>query len=159
MITYTDADWAGRPNTRRSTSGYCVFLGDNLVSWSSKRQHTVSRSSAEAEYRAFAESTWFRQLLEELHRPLPRATMVFCDNVCAVYVSTNPVQHQRTKHIEIDLHFVCDRVALGQVRVLHMPSSRQFADIFTKGLASPLSLDFRSSLNVRQSPAATSREC
>lgn len=125
--------------------------------------NTLSRSSAEAEYRAVAnavaESTWLHQLLEELRRPPPRATIVFCDNVSAVYRSTNLVQHQRTKHIEIDLHFVRDRVALGQVRVLHVPSSRQFADIFTKGLASPLFLDFRSSLNVCQSPAATAGEC
>jgi hypothetical protein len=110
LVAYTDADWAGCPDTRRSTSGYCVFLCDNLVSWSSKRQHTVSRFSAEAEYRAIAnavaEASWLRRLLQELHRPLPTETVLICDNVSAVYMSTNPVQHQRTKHIEIDLHFV-----------------------------------------------------
>jgi hypothetical protein len=87
-----------------------VFLGDNLVSWFSKRQNIVSRSSAEAEYRtvanSVAEACWLRQLLVELHNPLLRATLVYCDNVSAVYLSTNPVQHQRTKHVEIDLHFV-----------------------------------------------------
>jgi hypothetical protein len=106
MVAYSDADWAGCPDTRRSTSGYGVFLGDSLVSWSSKRQPTILRSSAEAEYRAVAEMTWLRQLLLELHIPLQHATLVFCDNVSAVYLSMNPVQHQRTKHIEIDLHFV-----------------------------------------------------
>jgi hypothetical protein len=117
MVTYIDADWAGCPNTRCSISGFCVYLDDNLISWSSKRQHTVSRSSTEAEYcavaNAVAEATWIRQLLHELHRPSPPATVVFCDNVSTVYMSTNPVQHQRTKHIEIDLHFVRDHVCHG----------------------------------------------
>jgi hypothetical protein len=97
MVTYTDADWVGCPDTRRSTSGFCVYLGDNLVSLSLKWQHTVSCSSAEAEYRAVAnavaEATWIRQLLHELHRPSPQATVVFCDNVSVVYMSTNPVEH------------------------------------------------------------------
>uniref|UniRef100_A0A1J3JIQ3 Putative mitochondrial protein n=1 Tax=Noccaea caerulescens TaxID=107243 RepID=A0A1J3JIQ3_NOCCA len=155
ITAYTDADWAGCPTTRRSTSGYCVFLGDNLISWSSKRQQTVSRSSAEAEYRgvanAVAETTWIRNLLLELHCPIAKATLVYCDNISAVYLSTNPVQHQRTKHVELDILFVREKVALGQVRVLHVPSSHQYADIFTKGLPTALFNDFKSSLNVRHS--------
>lgn len=119
LTAYTDADWAGCPNTRRSTSGYCIFLGDNLVSWSSKRQPTVSRSSAEAEYKgvanAVAETCWVRNLLLELKCPVKAATLVYCDNISAVYLSTNPVKHQRTKHVEIDIHFVREKVAMGQV--------------------------------------------
>jgi hypothetical protein len=92
LTAYSDADWAGCPDTRRSTSGYCMYLGDNLISWSSKCQTTVSRSSAEAEYRAVAhavaECCWIRQLLTELHQPLAAATVVFCDNVSTVYMAS-----------------------------------------------------------------------
>ncbi|KAJ9559625.1 hypothetical protein OSB04_004785 [Centaurea solstitialis] len=163
LVAYSDVDWAGCPNTRRSTSGFCVYLGDNLVSWSSKRQHVVSRSSAEAEYRGIAnvvaETAWLRNLLLELCCPLSRATVVFCDNVSAMYLASNPVQHQRTKHVEIDLHFVRERVAIGHVRVLHVPSAYQYADIFTKGLPASLFLDFRNSLNIRLPPDQTTGVC
>ena len=98
MITaYSNADWAGCPDTRRSTSGFCVFLGNSLISWSSKRQTTVSRSSAEAEYRAIAnavsECSWLRHLLAELLVKVPSATVAFCDNISSVYMSRNPVHH------------------------------------------------------------------
>ncbi|GJT93943.1 ribonuclease H-like domain-containing protein [Tanacetum coccineum] len=136
LVAYSDANCAGCPTTRHSTSGYSMFLGNNLLSCSSKHQPTLSRSSAEAEYRGVANAVtktcWLSNLLRELHSPLSFATLVYCDNVNAVYLSRNPVQHQRTKHIEIDIHFVRDLVAAGQVRVLHVPSRYQFADIFTK---------------------------
>jgi hypothetical protein len=112
----------------------------------------VSRSSAEAEYRAVtngvAEASWLCQLLAELHTAPSRNALIYCDNVSAVYLSTNPIQHQRTKHVEIDLYFVHDRVAMGEVRVLHVPTTSQFADIFTKGLPSSTFTEFRSSLNI-----------
>nr|XP_020149934.1 uncharacterized mitochondrial protein AtMg00810-like [Aegilops tauschii subsp. strangulata] len=152
LIAYTDADWAGCPDTRKSTSGFCVFLGANIVSWSSKRQSTVSRSNAEVEYRGVAncvaESCWLHQLLHELRCPPARATVVYCDNVSASYLASNPVQHQHTKHIEIDLIFVSDLVALGEARVLHVPSSSQFADLLTKGLPSQVFHEFWDNLNV-----------
>ncbi|WVZ97604.1 LOW QUALITY PROTEIN: hypothetical protein U9M48_043124 [Paspalum notatum var. saurae] len=126
LVYYTDADWAGCPDTRRSMSG-------TLSSWAATLSlghpsgSQLSRSSAEAEYRAVAkgvaEASWLRQLLAELHSPLAKSTLVYWDNVSAVYLSTNPVQHQRTKHVEIDLHFVHDQVTIGDVRVLHVPTT------------------------------------
>ncbi|GKA44030.1 ribonuclease H-like domain-containing protein [Tanacetum coccineum] len=159
LVGYTDDVWAGCPSTRRSTSGYCIFLGDNLLSWSAKRHHTLSCSSVEAEYRGVAnvvaETAWLRNLLRELHSPLSTATLVYCNRVSAVYMSANPIQHQRTKHIEIDIHFVCDMVTAGQVRVLHVPSRYQYNDIFTKGLPLTLFEEYRSSLSVHPPPALT----
>ncbi|GKB52340.1 ribonuclease H-like domain-containing protein, partial [Tanacetum coccineum] len=98
LVAYLDADWAGCPATRISTSGYCVFLATNLLSWSSKRQLMLSRSSDEAEYHGVAnvvaETCWFRNLLHELHTHLSFATLVYCDNVSAIYLAANPVKHQ-----------------------------------------------------------------
>jgi ATP sulfurylase len=132
--------------------GFCIFLGESLVSWSSKRQPSVSRSSAEAEYRAVAnaatECIWLRQLLGELHIPIQKATVAFCDNVSAVYMSANPVHHKRTKHIELDIHFIRERVQAGEFRVLHVPTRELYADIMTEGLTTKTFEAFRDSLCV-----------
>lgn len=95
----------------------------------------------------------------ELQCPVPKATLVYCDNVSAIYLTRNPVQHQRTKHIEMDIHFVREKVARGHVRVLHVPSRYQLADIFTKGLPLILFEDFRDSLSVQKPPATTAGVC
>lgn len=94
-----------------------MFLGDSLISWSSKRQPIVYRSSAEAEYRvvanAVAECCWLQQLLGDLHVTLPLASIAYCDNVSAVHLTQNPVHHRRTKHIELDIHVIREKAALG----------------------------------------------
>jgi len=103
---YTDADWAGSTSDRRSTSGYCTFVWGNLVTWRSKKQNVVARSSAEAEYRSMAqgicEMIWLKRILEELRRPMTMPMKLFCDNKAAISIAHNPVQHDRTKHVEID---------------------------------------------------------
>ncbi|KAI5312034.1 hypothetical protein L3X38_041207 [Prunus dulcis] len=142
LNAFSDADWARDPDDRRSTTGLVVFLGNNPISWSSKKQQTVSRSSTEAEYHALsftsAELDWIKQLLAFLRIPLPCVPVLFCDNLSAIALSFNPVQHQKTKHIEIDVHFVCKRVSLKQLSVQFVSSQEQFADILTKGLSGPL---------------------
>jgi len=112
----------------------------------------VSRSSPEAEYRAVAnaaaECIWLRQLLDELQCSISKATVAYCDNVKAVYMFLNPVHHKRTKHIELDIHFVREHVQLGDLRVLHVPTGEQFADVMTKGLPTATFEAFRSCLCV-----------
>uniref|UniRef100_A0A2N9HRI1 Reverse transcriptase Ty1/copia-type domain-containing protein n=1 Tax=Fagus sylvatica TaxID=28930 RepID=A0A2N9HRI1_FAGSY len=111
---YTDADWAGSPSDRKSTTGYCTFIGGNLVTWRSKKQSVVARSSAEAEYRAMAhttcELTWLRTVLQEFGLLTQGPTPLYCDNQAAIHIASNPVFHERTKHIEVDCHFVRSKV-------------------------------------------------
>ena len=133
---YSDADWAGDPTDRRSTTGYCFFLGDSLVSWRSKKQTVVSRSSTESEYRALADATsellWLRWLLSDLGVSQPTSTVLHCDNRSAIQIAHNDVFHERTKHIEIDCHFIRHHVSQGTVDLLSVSSADQTADIFTK---------------------------
>ncbi|GJX45875.1 ribonuclease H-like domain-containing protein [Tanacetum coccineum] len=131
LVGYTDDDWVGCPSTYSTEAEYKGVV--NVV----------------------AKTAWLRNLLRELHYPLSTATLVYCDNVSVVYMSANLVQHQWTKHIEIDIHFVRDMVTAGAVRVLHVPSRFQYADIFTKDLPYALFEEFHSSLSVRPPPAPT----
>ncbi|GKB32433.1 ribonuclease H-like domain-containing protein [Tanacetum coccineum] len=105
--------------------------------------------------RSTLETALLRNLLRELHSPLSTATLVYCDSIRAVYMSANPVQHQRMKRIEIDIHFVHDMVTAGEVGILHVPSRYQYANIFTKGLPLTLFEDFRSSLSIHPPSAQT----
>ena len=114
IIGFCDADWASNPNDRRSTIDFCLYLGSNLISWNSKKQNIISRSNTEAEYRNLAtlaaEVTWIQFLLTELQIPQGHVPVLWCDNLSTVLMSTNPILHARTKHIALDLYFVCEKV-------------------------------------------------
>ncbi|XP_026435519.1 uncharacterized protein LOC113333223 [Papaver somniferum] len=132
---YSDSDWAGCPDTRRSTSGYCIFVGGNLVSWSSKKQQTISRSSTEEEYHGLAnvaaEILRLSYLFEELAFHLSLPCKLFCDNQGAGSHTANPIFHARTKHIEVDYHMIRDLIKYGFLRVSYVHTSHQI-DLFTK---------------------------
>ncbi|XP_022031160.1 uncharacterized protein LOC110932108 [Helianthus annuus] len=139
LTCYTDSDWARCPDTRKSVTGYCIFLGDCLVSWKSKKQSTVSRSTGEAEYRAMCSATcelvWVVNMLNELHVLCKLPIKVFCDSNAAISIAANPVFHERTKHFEINLYFLREKVATGFISTEKVESENQLADLFTKGLS------------------------
>jgi hypothetical protein len=151
LTAYSDSDWASCPDDRRSTSGYCVLLGKNILSWSSKKQPTVSRSSTESEYKAVAaaaELTWIQSLLSELGVTSPHRPVLHCDNIGATYLTSNPLYHARTQHIEIDYHFVRDMVAKKLLDVCFISGKDQLADVLTKPLLAVRFGILRSNLNV-----------
>ncbi|GAV79611.1 hypothetical protein CFOL_v3_23076 [Cephalotus follicularis] len=141
LVAYSDANWAGSASDRRSTMGYCTFVGGNMVSWGSKKQTTVARSSAEAEYRAMehttAELIWLRSLLLQTSLLVSKLMKMFYDNQAVIYIASNPVYHEQIKHIEIDCQFVRDAVIKKLVETPFVSSSGQLADVLTKSLFAP----------------------
>ncbi|KAA0050819.1 Beta-galactosidase [Cucumis melo var. makuwa] len=138
---YTDSDWAGSVIDRKSTSSYCTFVWGNLVTWRSKKQSVVARSSAEAEYRAMSlgicDEIWLHKVLSDLHQECETPLKLFCDNKVAISIANNLVQHDRTKHVEIDRHFIKERLDSGSICIPYIPSNQQIADVLTKGLFGP----------------------
>ncbi|CAN1840048.1 Retrovirus-related Pol polyprotein from transposon RE1 [Linum perenne] len=155
LLCFTDADWGGDSVDRRSTTGYVIYLGSNIISWSSRKQKTVSRSSTEAEYRALAtaasEALWLQSLLHEIGFPATRPPNIWCDNLSATYLSANPVFHSRSKHLEIDFHFVREQVAAKNLLVSYISTKDQIADALTKPLPTKRYEELRIKLKVRPS--------
>ncbi|KAH9652235.1 retrovirus-related pol polyprotein from transposon RE1 [Citrus sinensis] len=153
---YTNADWACDIDDRKSTGVYCIYLGSNLISWSSMKQSVVARSSAESEYRALAaasaEISWIQSLFDELGIECSSLPMIWCDNVSAIELAKNPVYHSRTKHIELDMHFIRDKVLAKELEIRYIPSEEQIADLLTKPLTFIHFNYFRAKLNVQTCP-------
>ena len=148
LVGYSDSDWAGSMDDRKSTSGGCFYIGNNLVTWFSKKQHSISLSTAEAEYIAAGscctQLIWLNKMLTDYGFPQPTLTL-FCDSTSAINISKNPVQHSRTKHIDIRHHFIRQLVETKQLSLTHVNSSAQLADMFTKAL------DVQTFIHLRQS--------
>jgi hypothetical protein len=138
LVAFSDADWAGCPDTCRSVTGWYMFLGDSLISWKSKKQDCVSKSSTESEYRAMSaacsEVVWLHGLLVEIGFPQTTPTLLHADNTNAIQIATNLVFHERTKHVEVNCYFIQEAVDTHVISLPHISTDLQIADVFTKSM-------------------------
>lgn len=154
---FADVDWGNDHENQRSTSGICVYLDSNPIIWLSQKQQVVSRSSTEAEYRSVADAItevmWLMALLHELHVPVTGVPSIWCDNTCAVSLAANPVLYVKTKHVELDIHFIREKVEAGLVHVNYVPAVEQVADALTKPLPNALFLYLRDKMRIFPDPS------
>ena len=160
VVAFSDFDWATDLDDRKSVLGYCIYVGRNLISWSSKKKKVVSRSSTEAEYRsvavALAYIIWINSLMTELR--LPTSTpRLYSDNMGVVQLTANPVMHSWSKHFELDLHFVKDYVQHKRLILLHLPTQFQVADILIKPVSGASFHNFKRKLRVLDPPTLSLR--
>ena len=138
VTAYSDADWARSVDDQKSTSGNAFFMGDCLVSWLSKKQSSISLSTAEAEYIAVVDCCtqilWMKEALKDVNIETKQPITIFCENTSAISILKNPVMHSRTKHIPIKYHFICEQVAKHNIRLEYVNTKEKIADIFTKPL-------------------------
>jgi histone deacetylase 1/2 len=152
LAAFSDANWVGCPDDQRSMGRHAIYFGPNLIAWSARKQATISQSSTKAEYMVVANATaeiiWVQSLLRELGVSQSCPLVLWCDNIGATYLSSNPVFHARTKHIEVDFHFVREWVTQKLLQIKFISSKYQFADIFMKPLPLPMFEGYRRNLNI-----------
>jgi len=156
ISAYCDADWGNCRMSARSLTGYCVFLGSSLISWKTKKQKTVAKSTAEAEYRSMSATTseleWISYILHDLQVPVSLPFTLYCDNQAALHIAENPVFHERTKHLRIDCHYTRDKILEGFLQTAHVSSHDQLADIMTKPLSESQHFFISSKLGLLDTP-------
>ncbi|XP_016206912.1 uncharacterized protein LOC107647346 [Arachis ipaensis] len=161
LYGFANTDWAADLEDRRSISGYCVFLEPNLVTWCCRKQTTISRSSTEAEFRSLAacegELVWLTNLLTELKIPMKTIPTIFCDNLSIVLLTTNPVQHNRTKHFQLDVQIIREKLKANSLHVIHIPGHEQVADILPRPLSATAFQRLKDKLRVIQRPHSSLR--
>ena len=156
LSAFSYSNWAGDPFDRHSITDYIMYLGFNPITWSAKKQDTISHSCIESEYRALATTTaelyWLRQVLKDLGIYLSAPPKLWCDNVSALAVASNPVFHAHTKHIEVDYHFVREKVLRRDIQIKYIATGDQLADVFTKSLSTSRFSFLRSKIMVSLDP-------
>lgn len=136
---FSDADWANNPDDQGPITSACLFVGQNLICWCSKKEISMCQSSTEAEYHALANATtqakWLCQIFHDLGIRITKEPMIYCDNQSSIFLASNPTTKSHTQNVDTDFHFICELLDKGAIEISYIPINFQIADIFTKGLS------------------------